>query len=139
MNPVLRCLVFTRVLVLVCLTACGQPREDASTAESIAVAERFMRAVVSGDSASMAATTTASLARDLRRAIPDSTAAFVRSALATFRPGDLIRGDGDLLLEFTYTGAGGRQKGYIRLDDKQGLKVAGILAIENHDAPHRPN
>jgi hypothetical protein len=129
--------VFTRALVMVCLAACGHPGQDASSraesrlrAESIAVAERFMRAVASGDSAGIAATTAASLARDLRPAGPDPASTFVQSALATFRPGDLIHGGGELLLEFMYRDAAGRrQKGYVRLDDTVDLKVTGILVI----------
>jgi hypothetical protein len=131
-------LVFTRVLVLVCLTACGQPRQDGSSntenrlrAQSIAVAERFMRAVIAADSASIDATTTVSFAADLRRPEADSIRVFLQSVRTTFRPGDLIRGGDDLLLEFTYEGVGGQRTGYVRLAHTHGLKVAGILEAEH--------
>lgn len=120
--------------LVVCLSSCGQrPQDGASGAESrlraqgIAVTERFMRAVAAADSAGIAATTTTSFAGNLRGAGGDSVREFVQDALGTFRPGELLRGGDDLLLEFTYGGAGGRREGHVRLVDEQGLKVGGIL------------
>jgi hypothetical protein len=75
--------------------------ESQLRAQCIATSERFMRAVISADSATIEATTTASFARHLRSE-PDSLRSFVRSALATFSPGALVRGGDELLLEFRY-------------------------------------
>jgi hypothetical protein len=124
---------FRRILVVLCLTACGPREADLSREESqlraecIATSERFMRAVVSADSATIEATTSASFARHLRSE-PDSLRSYVRSALATFRPGALVRGGNDLLLEFRYVD-GEQRKGFIRFTNEQGLKVAGFIEV----------